>query len=141
MELGTAGSILSYGIELEVKALEFYLRILTDDVSPHARVVLEAIHKQHRKMSRKLDRMRKENVTEMILEPIYGFQSHDYILDLTSPVEGNNILTTAKQIEELIQDFCNNAAMKVAFLPDLSQLLVDLGRMSRRNLDSLAELG
>lgn len=140
MELGTAGSILSFAIELEEKALEFYQKSLDKEITPDAKEVLETIHRQHRKTNKTLNRMRKENVTEMILEPIHGFQSDDYILDISDPIDIEGILAAAEKLEEMLHEFLNSAAMKVSFLPDMSQLLVELGNKNRRNMVSLGEL-
>jgi hypothetical protein len=140
MELGTAGSILSFAIELEAKVLEFYQKSLAKEITLDEKEVLETIRRQHRKISKTLDRMRKENVTEMILEPIHGFQSDDYTLDISDPVDIESILAAAEKLEEILHEFLNSAAKKVSFLPEMSQLLVELGNKNRKNIISLSEL-
>ena len=69
--LNTFGAILSYAIELEAQ-LSVYYREVGDAAN--------AIAAEKRR--KKLERVRRENVVEITLEPIAGLNADDYALDL-----------------------------------------------------------
>ena len=61
------GSLLTFSIELERGAAEFYEQCAKHSQSAD---LLQALARGNRKRSATLERVRRENVTEMILEPI-----------------------------------------------------------------------
>ncbi len=138
MNLGTAGAILSYALELETKSNEFYESVLNDNLDSNKKEAFLAIRRQHQKIIKTLNRMRKENVTEMILEPIHGFESDDYILEISDSLNAASVIATSKQIEDTISKFLSKSAMKVTFLPELSQMLVDLVDRINKNLETIS---
>ena len=138
MNLGTAGAILSYALELEAKTNKFYENILSRDLNSSVRETFEAIRKHHRKITKKLDRMRKENVTEMILEPIHNHDRDDYSIRVHGSTDIIDIMTTSKHIEETLEEFLLASAEKASFLPEMSQMLKDLAKKIGRNLELLS---
>jgi hypothetical protein len=82
-ELSTFGAILRYAIELEDGAAALYERAATAASEGTTGPALAALAKAHRKRQRDCERMRREQVTEMILEPIYGLQEDDWRVDMT----------------------------------------------------------
>lgn len=138
MNLGTAGAILSYALELETKSNEFYESVLNNNLDSNMKEAFLAILRQHQKIIKTLNRMRKENVTEMILEPIHGFESDDYILEISDLVNAASVIATSKQIEDTISKFLSASAMRVKFLPELSQMLADLANRINKNLETIS---
>ena len=78
MELGTFGAIISFALELESQAYEYY-EDLNNTVFFQSN---SQLMKGSQKRSKRLRRIRQELVTEMILEPITGVESNDYLIYL-----------------------------------------------------------
>ncbi|MFW9968462.1 MAG: hypothetical protein ACFFEA_15045, partial [Candidatus Thorarchaeota archaeon] len=85
----------------------------------------EEILKAQRKRERVLSRFRRENVTEMILEPIHGLSSHEYELSIASEEnhDDSSLQASAIKMEENSQLFFLNASAKATFLPEVSEQL------------------
>lgn len=69
--LNTFGSILTYAIDLEGRLRDYYTGLGDSDRAAAAD-----------KRRKNLERVRRENVTEIKLEPIEGLDAADYDLDL-----------------------------------------------------------
>ena len=84
--LNSFGSIMSYAIELENQIRNYYHRVGND---------VRAAEADKRRQN--LERVRRENVTEIKLEPIEGLDGSDYTLDLddTSEVGQKAVEATA----------------------------------------------
>jgi hypothetical protein len=70
--LNTFGAILSYAIELEGRLVEYYTAAGAADRAADAD-----------KRRKNLERVRRENVTEIKLEPIEGLHEDNYALNLS----------------------------------------------------------
>ena len=138
MELGTAGSILSFAIDLESKAVEFYNRAIDEITTSSIKDTFENNKRQHHKILKTVERMRKENVTEMILEPIHDFKSDEYAFE-TNELSIN--ISSAKKVEQNILEFLKVSAEKVTFLPEMKELLEDLADRVTKNIATLEKIG
>lgn len=109
MDLATFGAIMSFGLELEQKAAAFY--------DSAARGALEepfaSLAKNARKRAVRIERARREGIAEMILEPITGMNSDDYLLELTPDAEETELLRQAIALEETTRRFYIDAAGKI----------------------------
>ena len=125
MDLGTIGSILSFALKLEKEIDDFYNRHISSIRNTSLKHALEEIQKAQRKRERVLSRFRRENVTEMILESIHGFSSHEYELGIASEnhQDDSSLQASAIRIEENLQLFFLNASEKTSFLPEVSDQL------------------
>jgi hypothetical protein len=85
-QLNSFGSILTFAIELETRLRDYYAT--AGDAS-------RAADADKRRVN--LERVRRENVTEIKLEPIEGLSEADYALDLadTSPAGQKAVEATA----------------------------------------------
>jgi len=142
MELGTAGAVLSFALELERQAASFYQEALAHPkVSEGTRVrgVLEQLAQQQRRRVKRLERLRREQVTEMILEPIRGLEDEPYRIqvEVQPRAEASQVVAQAIRMEENIKSFLEAAAAKLHFLPELSG---DLQRLANQIEDSLESL-
>lgn len=138
MSLGTAGAILSYALDLEAEAIEFYQRAIEGESNANTKAAFEENHRRHRKIAKTLERMRKENVTEMILEPVHGLDAQDFVIETK---DTSNALPASKKIEQSILEYLRVCAEKVAFLPQMKGLLEGLADRIMKNLDTLTDLG
>jgi len=137
MDLGTAGSILSYALDIEVKAAEFYQRAIDGATNANMKTALEEIHQRHRKIARTLERMRKETVTEMILEPIHGLKGDDFVIE---PQNMPTTTETSKKMEQTILEFLRVSGEKVSFLPQMKGMLEEIAEKILKNLGTLNNL-
>ena len=79
MDLATFGAVLSFAITFEQQLGTFYRKLqgsASGELSARLAQAIEAAQKREKL----LERVRRENVAEMILEPISGFESEDYAL-------------------------------------------------------------
>lgn len=143
MELSTTGAILSFALGIEEEALSFYEMIQSSGKCQDWGEVIDALCEEHRRATRKLARLRRESVTEMILEPIHGFRSDDYELDVetSSDIDEQGYLALMKRIEANMSEFLKTAAVKTMFLQEVSLALDNLAKRRNRNLRSLEQLG
>jgi hypothetical protein len=125
MDLGTTGSILSFALKLEKEVNAFYNHHISSIRNTSLKQAFEEIQKAQRKRERVLSRFRRENVTEMILEPIHGFSSDEYDLGIASEdhQDDSSLQASAIRIEENLQLFFLNASEKTRFLPEVSDQL------------------
>ncbi len=96
-ELNTFGSILSYAIELEAQLQGYYL-----DIGDESRA------RDAEKRKKKLERVRREHVVEITLEPIEGLNPADYTLNLA-----DKSATGQRTIEETAARFYADVAPKI----------------------------
>lgn len=96
-ELSTFGAIMSHAIELETKIAQYYR-----DKGETAR----AAETDRRRAT--LERVRRENVVEIQLEPIHGLNAEDYLLD--AAIESGDV----EAIERTAARFYADVAPKIA---------------------------
>jgi hypothetical protein len=106
MKLGTFGAIISFALELEGQAFEFYESLNRAVFSQPGPQFLKGSQKR---LSR-LRRIRQELVTEMILEPITGVDSDDYVVSISDGSDAVNVLHQAIRLEENMCRFYSTIA-------------------------------
>ena len=120
MELGTFGVILKFALDLEDTASSFYESAAKKAVDFSLVSLFENLLNRGQKRIKTLKRIRRENTTEMILEPITGFSSDSYGLVTAIPEDNDEgtIRKTAATIEGVLHDFYTVAATKIDFLSE-----------------------
>ncbi len=115
MNLGTLGAILKFAIELESNVLDLYTA--EEDITHETKIT------EFRKRIKKLKRLRRENTTEMILEPIVDFEISEYKIN-----EEDSIVLS----ENKLARFYETAAMKVDFIAEVSNVLKQFHEQHRK---------
>ncbi len=132
MELGTFGAIISFGIKLEDQAQNFY--------EQGARGQLEEpfgeLARGSGKRLRRLERARRELVSEMILESIVGLDGDAYPTNLDPTVDEVERLEQARSLEEISVRFYQDAAAKMP----IRQVVRLFQRMAQENQRRIAQL-
>ncbi|MFX0045023.1 MAG: hypothetical protein ACFE8Z_04185 [Candidatus Hermodarchaeota archaeon] len=143
MELSTAGAILSFALGAQEKALTFYKWVQSVESFSEWSDVLETVVSEHKRAERRLARLRRESVTEMILEPIHGFQSEQFEIQLepTPTIDNQSCLALMKRLEATLSDFFRVAATKTMFLQEISLALESMATKTDGNLRLLEKLG
>lgn len=128
MELATFGAVLSYAVELE-KALGALYRqaqaIAPTDLADTFDQNAQACQKREQLM----ERTRREQVTEMILEPIRGFQSEDYVLS-DAPAGGaqsKDLVAALRQAEETAVRYYTDGASHLS-IPEVKRIFQRLAK-------------
>jgi hypothetical protein len=85
MPLVNFGSILTFAEEIESEQLEFCNALLVQPQCTDLKPWLQPLIKSAQKRLAEVRRVRRENVTEMILETIQGFSRDPFVLDLPDP--------------------------------------------------------
>ncbi|MGO8705829.1 MAG: hypothetical protein ACLQVA_18655 [Candidatus Brocadiia bacterium] len=123
MELNKFGVILKFALDMEERAAEFYEAARNAAPSPERK----SAGQEARKNIVRLQRMRRELVNEMLLEPITGF---DYPLPPPPPKTGAEPEEIAGHEEELRifrRNFYRAAAQKIEIVsPAVSQVFVKM---------------
>jgi rubrerythrin len=139
MELKNFGAILTFAAELEEQDREFYLAALNNPASEPFKPGLDTIAKALAKNNKNLLRVRQENVTEMILEPIHDFRSEDFALDRPEPGDMNEaaLKEAALKIEDSAIEFYGVAAKKIDALKEVSRALKQVAKKRTANKKAL----
>lgn len=134
MELKTFGGVLRFAIELETKIIALYEEMSRDKRCQGARQDWLDLLREHKKCLDLLERTRRENVAEMILEPIRGLSSDDYDLQtaFTPEMSYLDVVKLALKLEERSQEFYANSAEKISGLGEASKPLRKLAKERER---------
>jgi hypothetical protein len=119
MELNKFGVILKFALDMEERAAEFYEA--AENAAPS--LDRESASREARKNVARLQRIRRELVNEMLLEPITGF---DYPLPPPLPERGadaQEIVGHEERLRMFRRDFYRTAARKIEIVsPSVSQV-------------------
>lgn len=130
MELGTTSAVITFAIELDLQSHTYYTQVLETFDDAKLLEVVEILQKNHKKRKNRLQRFRRELVTEMILEPIHGFNREDFEITIQINPESEipEIVSALLANEENMKNYLLMASTKLEFLPELSdqfQLLTE----------------
>lgn len=134
MKLATIGAVLTFALAAEKESLAFWDETPTPAITeelPSMRVVKG-------KHLKTIEQIRRENVTEMILEPIAGLDSDDYRLPARLPAgataaERRRFMVAA---EGVAARYLNDAAQKVK-QSDIARMLTKMAREKEALADRL----
>jgi rubrerythrin len=142
MELKNFGSILNFAVELEAADQAFYKALAANPACAEQKDLFEALGAEAKKNGQVMLRTRRENVTEMILEPIYGFSSESFLADRkgaekTGPVQA---VSMAYELEDKAEGFYTEAAEKMEALREASRALARAAKRRAANKTRLTAL-
>jgi rubrerythrin len=135
-KLGTFGAILAYAMYLEQQAEGFHAAAAHNGASPDLARVLGELAADARKRSETLQRVRSENVTEMILTPIHDFDAADYILSFSADSSPVGIRAAAVAIEQLRERYYRAAQSKTE-LVEVARILSRMAHGNQKNAGKL----
>ncbi|TFG98616.1 hypothetical protein E4H12_05585 [Candidatus Thorarchaeota archaeon] len=121
MDLGTFGAIIKFALEVEEEVKSFYKKVSELARNDALVRLLGDLVTRGQKRINTLERVRRENVTEMILEPIEGLDSDSFSIKTSDSgdIDDATIKTLASAIETTLQRFYTIAAKKIDFLPEV----------------------
>lgn len=135
MQLGTFGAILKYAIEIEDAASKFY-----DELSQKAPEVLKGSIREFSDTSKKnkqtLEKTRRMEMQEMILEAIVGIDSSNYEAKFESPDFARGV-NSAVGIEQKASLFYFDSSKKLGFLPNAARTLDRIGKERETRIEKI----
>jgi len=142
MTLSTFGAIMGFAAELVKQAEDHYRALALRAKDSTLKEVLEALSSEEVRNHALMMRARRENVTEMILEPVTGLHREDYEMDLKAPDhrEDAEIIRAALILEERGKKFFQDASAKVP-LPEVARIFRKVAQKKEENLQRLQGLG
>lgn len=139
MPLISFGSILSFAEELEKQGEAFYAGATANPVFAEHKDLFDQLLKNTRQNIKNVQRTRRENVTEMILEPVKDFTRAPFCEEI-DPAEAKTnaeILDAARCLEKRTENYYIEASVKIKALPEVSRALKMIGKKHTKHLIKL----
>ena len=142
MELKNFGSVLNFAAELEENDGAFYQCAAQNPSCQSCKDLVEWLSKEHKQNEQRILRVRRENVTEMILEPIKDFTRVPFIMECTGAERMGleEVLETARKLEMRSGHYYREAAEKLKALPEVSGELKRIGKKHAVHEEKLRDL-
>jgi hypothetical protein len=142
MALSTFGAIMGYAGEIVKQTEEAYQGLIPKAKNPALKQVLQVLAGEEKKNQSLMERTRRENVTEMILEPITGLHQEEYEVDLTGMAlkDDADLIKVALILEERAKRFFSDASAKVP-LPEVARTFRRLCQKKEEDVAKLQNLG
>lgn len=138
MELTTFGAVMGFATEIVGGSLGIYKAAAQKAESPALRDLLEALVREQGKNLSLMEQARRENVTEMILEPIAGLYREDFPCEavLADGADDAEMKRLAVVLEKREEKFFREAAAKVP-LPEVARLFKRVAGRKQKSLEAL----
>ena len=127
MELGTFGAVLKFANDLEGCCITFYNKI-SDKTQGTLKTLLASFAEGSKKNQQLVEKTRRMNVAEMILEAITGLDSNAYNTDIQITDAISDNLKKSLELEEKATRFYTDASKRLSFLPDVKRVLEKLAK-------------
>jgi rubrerythrin len=140
MPLQNFGSILNFAEELERLDRQFYEAAAGNPACTAHRALFTELAGGAAKNAASVQRIRRENVTEMILEPITDFTRAPFCeaCEGAAVLGAAEVLETAKRLEARAERYYAEAAAKLKSLPEVARALRGLGKQRTARAAKLA---
>ena len=121
MPLENFGSILNFAEELESQDEAFYSAAANNPACTEYRTLFEQFAADAGKNIKTIQRTRRENVTEMILEPIKDFIRAPFCEECegAATMDAVEVLSSAKTLETRAERYYTEASVKIKALPEV----------------------
>ncbi len=141
MALSTFGAIMGFSVEIIQQTEAFYKAMIQKAKDPALSEVFQALLDEEGKNHSLMERTRRENVTEMILEPIAGLRQGDYEIEMKGmdQTKDADLLKAAMILEERERKFFSEVSDKVP-LPEVGRIFRKVAQKKERSLAKLKVL-
>lgn len=142
MPLTNFGSILNFAEDLEKQDQAFYEAAAANPACQANEDLFKAFAVDGKKNVKNVQRTRRENVTEMILEPSKDFTREPFITEVpdAAGLDAAGAVAAAQQLEERAERYYAEAAKKIKALPEVARALKQVGKKRTAHLKKLATL-
>ena len=143
MPLVNFGAILNFAEELETQALALYRTAIGNPALSEHREIFEQFVIDAEKNMKTIQRVRRENVTEMILEGVKGLRREPFLVgDLNGEaMDSKDLLDTTRNLEERARRYYQEAADRMKALPEVARALKMVGKKHAAHFNKINELG
>ncbi|MBM5804738.1 MAG: hypothetical protein FJZ49_01480 [Candidatus Verstraetearchaeota archaeon] len=136
MQLGTFGAILKYAIEIE-DAASLYYDELVKKASEGSKTSISELSNASKKNKQALERTRRMEMQEMILEAISGIDTVNYDAKFDVPADFKAGLMNAVEIEKKATAFYSDSSKKLGFLPNVERILEKIGKEREARIEKI----
>lgn len=142
MPLKGFGVILTFAETIETENKDFYLKGTSQLPEGEVKAFLHELIKEKEKQIKQVQRIRRENVAEMILEPVEGFTRDRFLVNLSdvNVADPNAVVETARKIEERNLNYYREAANKMKSHPEVASALQQLEKKQKKLLSKMDSL-
>ncbi len=142
MALSTFGAIMGFSAEIVQQTETFYKTMVQRAKDPILSEVLRILLEEEGKNYSLMEKTRRENVTEMILEPIAGLHQGDYEIEMKGMDQNKDVdlLKMALILEERERRFFSEVSDKIP-LPEVGRIFRRMAQKKERSLAKLKTLG
>jgi rubrerythrin len=142
MPLENFGSILNFAEELELQDLGFYKTVAENPACADHKQIFEEFAAAINKNVKSVQRTRRENVTEMILEPIKDFIRAPFCEECQGieSMDASEAVDAARRLEDRAVRYYTEAATKIKAQPEVARALKIIGKKHSAHLAKLQEL-
>jgi rubrerythrin len=139
MPLQNFGSILNFAEEIETQDRQFYAAAAGNPACASLRALLQELEAEAGRNVKTVERIRRENVTEMILEPVKDFTRTPFCeaCEGAAAMAADQVLATARKLESRAERYYIEAAGKLAALTEVARALKTLGKIRKARLAKL----
>ena len=141
MELGTFGAVMAFASQLTTQLAEFCEAASLAATGTELKTVLQSLSTEAKRDGTAMEQARRENVTEMILEPIAGLSQEPYLVApaALTPGADHEILKMALVFVDRDQKFFQAAASRLP-LPEVARALRRVAQRREKDLLRLRTL-
>ena len=142
MPLKNFGSILNFAEELERQDQTFYTSVASNPNCAEYQDMFEQFAADGKKNVKTVQRTRRENVTEMILESIENFTRAPFCEECegAAGMIAVEALESARKLEQRAERYYRQAAEKIKALPEVARALKTIGKKHTAHLKKLSAL-
>ena len=142
MTLSTFGAIMGFSATIVQQTETFYKTMVQKAKDPILSEALRVLLEEEGKNYSLMEKTRRENVTEMILEPITGLHQSDYEVEMKGmdQTKDADLLKMALTLEERERRFFSEVSDKVP-LPEVGRIFRKVAQRKERSLAKLKTLG
>jgi rubrerythrin len=142
MPLENFGSILNFAEELELQDLGFYKTVAENPACADHKHLFEEFAAAIDKNVKTVQRTRRENVTEMILEPIKDFIRAPFCEECegAGSLSASEAVDAARRLEDRAVRYYTEAAVKIKAQPEVARALKTVGKKHSAHIAKLDEI-
>jgi rubrerythrin len=143
MPLTNFGAILNFAETLEKDDRQFYRQACEHPAAGTCGELLADLAAEGKKSIALVQRTRRENVTEMILEPIQDFKRDSYqvtVNNLADMEQASALLEAADLLERRALGYYTDAAEKIRALPEVARALKSLAKKRSKRIARIERL-
>ena len=139
MPLQNFGSILNFAEDLERLDQEFYAAAAANPNCDAYRALFSELGDEAARNIATVQRIRRENVTEMILESVQDFTRDSFceLCEEAAAMSAAEALETATRLEARADRYYSEAAEKIKALPEVARALKVLGKNRKGHIARL----